>query len=78
MANDLAPAGRAGFYQGIVNSTATSGRMIGPSFGGILADVWGMKAVFGEISVLLMISIVLTQIYDRKIADGDLPQKKTG
>ncbi len=78
IANDLAPAGRVGFYQGIVNSTATAGRMIGPSFGGILADVWGMKTVFGVIFVLFMISIVLTQIYDRKIAVGGLSQKKTG
>ncbi|SFD56573.1 hypothetical protein SAMN05428981_101915 [Bacillus sp. OV194] len=52
--------------------------MIGPSFGGILADVWGMKTVFGVIFVLFMISIVLTQIYDRKIAVGGLSQKKTG
>ena len=30
LASQLAPKGREGFYQGIVNSTATIGRMIGP------------------------------------------------
>lgn len=77
IANELAPAGRAGFYQGIVNSTATAGRMIGPSFGGILADIWGMNAVFGVIFGLYLISMALTQVYDRKIAAGELSQKKT-
>ncbi len=30
IANQLAPKGRQGFYQGIINSAATTGRMIGP------------------------------------------------
>lgn len=33
IADQLAPKGREGFYQGIVNSTATGGRMIGPLLG---------------------------------------------
>lgn len=78
IANDLAPPGKAGFYQGVVNSTATAGRMLGPSIGGILADTWGMNAVFGVIIVLFIISILLTQLYDRKIAIAALPEQKTG
>ncbi len=30
IANQLAPKGREGFYQGVVNSSATIGRMLGP------------------------------------------------
>ncbi|MBO1913390.1 MFS transporter, partial [Microvirga sp. 3-52] len=43
IANQLAPKGREGFYQGIVNSAATIGRMIGPLAGGILVDLYGMQ-----------------------------------
>ena len=46
VANDLAPKGREGFYQGIVNSTATGGRMIGPLLGGVLVDVYGTSMLF--------------------------------
>lgn len=67
IANDLAPKGREGFYQGIVNSTATGGRMIGPLLGGILVDIYGMKMLFIIIIVLLAVSIFTTIFYDKKI-----------
>jgi MFS family permease len=50
IANQLAPKGKEGFYQGFVNSAATGGRMIGPLLGGVLVDQYGM-------SVLLLILI---------------------
>ena len=46
VAFELAPKGREGFYQGIVNSTATGGRMVGPLLGGILVDLYSMSALF--------------------------------
>ncbi|MCH1625403.1 MDR family MFS transporter [Ferdinandcohnia quinoae] len=67
IANDLAPKGREGFYQGIVNSTATGGRMIGPLLGGILVDLYGMSVLFTVLALLLVVSIFTTIIYDRKI-----------
>ncbi|WP_066292086.1 MDR family MFS transporter [Bacillus sp. FJAT-29937] len=67
IANDLAPKGREGFYQGIVNSMATGGRMIGPLLGGILVHIYGMSMLFTIIIVLLVISIFTTFIYDKKI-----------
>lgn len=67
IANDLAPKGREGFYQGIVNSTATGGRMIGPLLGGILVDLYGMSMLFTVLAVLLLVSIFTTVIYDKKI-----------
>ncbi|KUP06327.1 multidrug MFS transporter [Bacillus coahuilensis m2-6] len=65
IANQLAPKGREGFYQGIVNSTATGGRMIGPLLGGILVDLYGMSVLFYALIGLLIISITLTVLYDR-------------
>lgn len=67
IADRLAPKGREGFYQGIVNSTATGGRMIGPVLGGLLVDVYGMSMLFTVLVFLIMVSIFTTLIYDRKI-----------
>lgn len=70
IANDLAPKGREGFYQGIVNSTATGGRMIGPLMGGILVDLYGMPMLFAILIALMFIGIFTTVIYDRKIKEA--------
>lgn len=67
IADRLAPKGREGFYQGIVNSTATGGRMIGPVLGGLLVDIYGMSMLFTVLLFLVFISIFTTLIYDRKI-----------
>jgi MFS family permease len=67
VANQLAPQGRAGFYQGFVNSAATCGRMIGPLFGGIIVDVFNMHILF-IILILLFVGAVFTSIiYDRPL-----------
>ncbi|MCM3692041.1 MDR family MFS transporter [Neobacillus niacini] len=65
IAFDLAPKGREGFYQGIVNSTATGGRMIGPLLGGILVDVYSMSVLFFVLIALFIIAIGTTLAYDR-------------
>ncbi|MEH7442568.1 MFS transporter [Bacillus sp. JJ1122] len=70
IANTLAPKGREGFYQGIVNSTATGGRMIGPLMGGILVDLNGMPILFAVLIGLMFIGIFTTVIYDRKIKEA--------
>lgn len=67
VADQLAPKGREGFYQGIVNSTATGGRMIGPVLGGMLVDFYGMGVLFGFLMGLLVLSLILASIYDRPI-----------
>lgn len=66
IADKLAPKGKEGFYQGIVNSTATGGRMIGPVLGGLLVDLYGMTMLFIVMILLIGISIFTTLIYDRK------------
>ena len=67
IANQLAPKGREGFYQGIVNSTGTGGRMIGPLLGGMLVDFYGMSMLFIVLIALLVIAILLTIVYDRSL-----------
>jgi MFS family permease len=67
VANQLAPKGREGFYQGIVNSTATGGRMLGPLMGGLLVDLHGMGILFGVLMGLMLVGIFTTSIYDRKL-----------
>ncbi|MCL6571093.1 MAG: MFS transporter [Bacillus sp. (in: Bacteria)] len=63
----LSPKGREGFYQGIVNSTATAGRMIGPLLGGILVDLYSISMLFTVLIGLFLLAIVTTLIYDRSL-----------
>ncbi len=70
IANQLAPKGREGFYQGIINSAATAGRMIGPLFGGIMVDQFGMIALVSILVVIVLIGIFPCLIYDRPLLGG--------
>lgn len=67
IANQLAPEGKIGFYQGIVNSTATIGRMIGPVIGGVIADLQGMSMMLLFITVFMAAAIVPALLYDRPL-----------
>lgn len=67
VAYNLAPKGREGFYQGIVNSTATGGRMIGPLMGGMIVDMYNMSALFLVLIGLFLIAIITTIVYDRSL-----------
>lgn len=67
IANQLAPEGKIGFYQGIVNSTATIGRMIGPVIGGLIADLQGMSMMLLFITVFMAAAIVPALLYDRPL-----------
>lgn len=69
IAAQLAPEGRLGVYQGIVNSTATLGRAIGPLFGGVIVDMYGMTTMFYVMVGLLLIGFVFVKVYDRKIVE---------
>lgn len=76
IANQLAPKGKEGFYQGFVNSAATGGRMIGPLFGGVLVDHSGIHALVLSLLVLLMISIATTILYDKRLKSADKANKQ--
>ncbi|WP_075982652.1 MDR family MFS transporter [Bacillus massilinigeriensis] len=69
IADKLAPKGKSGLFQGIVNSTATGGRMIGPLLGGMLVDWYGMSILFIFSTALIVVSIFTTIIYDHRIKD---------
>lgn len=64
IAHKLAPKGKAGYYQGIVNSVATGGRMIGPLLGGVLADLYSMTILFYVLIALFTLAFVSTACYD--------------
>ncbi|MEC5187025.1 MFS family permease [Geobacillus thermodenitrificans] len=63
--NELAPQGKAGFYQGIVNGTAMVGRMIGPVIGGWVADELGMKPLIGLLVAFALLAVAASLLYDR-------------
>ncbi|WP_151697590.1 MDR family MFS transporter [Weizmannia acidilactici] len=81
VAGELAPKGREGFYQGIVNSVATAGRMIGPVIGGLLADLYGMNVLFAVLIVLYAVALMLTAAYNlplkSKKAEQSVPLRKS-
>ncbi|WP_102026306.1 MDR family MFS transporter [Salirhabdus sp. Marseille-P4669] len=67
LANDLAPKGKTGFYQGIINSVGAAGRMTGPVLGGLVVDYSNIHVLFGILIVLYFIPYVTTYSYDRKL-----------
>ncbi|WP_099160112.1 MDR family MFS transporter [Virgibacillus ndiopensis] len=75
LANDLAPKGRAGFYQGFVNSVAAAGRMVGPVIGGLIVDVYNIQLLFFVLLFLLLIPFVTTYFYDRGIQENQSKAK---
>ncbi|WP_102690992.1 MDR family MFS transporter [Rummeliibacillus pycnus] len=65
IASKLAPKGRDGFYQGLINSFSAIGKMVGPFLGGVLADQYGMKITFYVLILILAISLIPYMLYDR-------------
>lgn len=65
LANKMAPIGQEGFYQGLVNSATTVGRMIGPLFGGFMVDMYGMQVLMLILTVILMVAIIPCLVFDR-------------
>lgn len=59
IAYQLAPAGQAGLYQGLVNGTATAARMLAPILGAIVVTSFGgITSLFICIFVLLGLAVV--------------------
>ncbi len=67
IANMLAPIGKSGTYQGIVNSIGAIGRMIGPLFGGMIVDYYSMNVLMLVICGMFIISIAPCLFYDRPL-----------
>jgi Major Facilitator Superfamily. len=64
IANMLAPKGKEGTYQGIVNSIGSIGRMIGPFIGGMIVDYYSMNVLilFYVVCLLLVLFLVYYMI----------------
>lgn len=77
IADKLAPKGKEGFFQGIVNSTATGGRMIGPLVGGMIVDSSGMTLLVPILVVLLVISLFTAFFYDYPTKEASKLTPKT-
>ena len=65
IANYLAPEGKQGQYQGVVNSASTVGKAFGPLIGGVLVDTFNMSAMFIGIMFLLIVGIIFLSIFDK-------------
>jgi MFS family permease len=76
IANNLAPEGRVGFYQGIVNSAATGGRMFGPLVGGAIVDYSNINMLFIFLFGVLLIALVAAFIYDRMLRVHATPKEE--
>jgi len=70
IANDLAPPGRSGFYQGFINSVAAAGRMTGPILGGLIVDYFNIHLLFFILLFILFIPFMTTGIFDRGLKEG--------
>ncbi|MCM3069243.1 MFS transporter [Staphylococcus warneri] len=68
IANQLAPKGKVGQYQGIVNSASTVGKALGPLFGGLLVDLFNMRMMFLTMIILLGLVIIILSLFAKSKA----------
>lgn len=71
IANKLAPEGRIGAYQGIVNASSTIGKAFGPVIGGVIVDIFDMKMMFYSMIMLILIGYYFLMIYDKGIKNSN-------
>lgn len=64
LASVLAPKGKDGFFQGLINGFATFGRMLGPVVGGVLAQAYGMQVTFIVLIGILFLAAIPFFFYD--------------
>ncbi|EEM75474.1 Uncharacterized MFS-type transporter [Bacillus thuringiensis serovar pondicheriensis BGSC 4BA1] len=76
IANILAPKDKLGFYQGVVNSAATVGKMFGPVVGGAIVDLYNMEVLFIAIMVMLVVALIATSIYDKRVKVEETVEEK--
>ncbi|PKG22254.1 MDR family MFS transporter [Niallia nealsonii] len=73
LADQLATKGKEGFYQGVINSTATAGRMVGPLLGGFIVDHFGMASLIPILLFLLTLSIFTSLFFDYQLKQVQKP-----
>lgn len=62
-AAQLAPEGKRGFYQGMVNSFATAGRMLGPIIGGSIYDNFNVTIMLYVMIFILFLALTCFGTY---------------
>jgi len=62
-AAQLAPEGKRGFYQGMVNSFATAGRMLGPIIGGSIYDNFNITIMLYVMIFILFLALTCFGTY---------------
>ena len=67
---------KLGFYQGVVNSAATVGKMFGPVVGGAIVDLYNMEVLFIAIMVMLVVALIATSIYDKRVKVEETVEEK--
>ncbi|KMK77784.1 MDR family MFS transporter [Alkalihalobacillus pseudalcaliphilus] len=67
IAHKLAPKGKEGSFQGLVNSVSTSAKMIGPLFGGFLVDMYSFQIMIYVLLVFIIVAIVTAAIYEKPL-----------
>ncbi|WP_413378945.1 MDR family MFS transporter [Alkalihalobacillus sp. 1P02AB] len=67
IAHNLAPKGKEGSFQGIVNSVSTSGKMVGPLFGGLLVDLYSFQIMIYVLLGFILVAIFTASIYQRPL-----------
>jgi MFS family permease len=65
LAAEMATKGREGWYQGIVSSAATAGRMVGPLLGGLLFERLSPDWMFSVMIGLCLFAAMCFIIYDK-------------
>ncbi|WP_134699788.1 MFS transporter [Ammoniphilus sp. YIM 78166] len=76
IASELAPAGKSGIFQGIVNGASTAGRMLGPFIGGTLYDVYGPSILFYCMIGLFGIALLCFACYHRFLKPVPTPTNR--
>lgn len=64
IANNLAPKGKSGMFQGITAMCATGGRAIGPIIGLTISDAYGIRVLFMWIIVLMAVAGIFVYFHD--------------
>ncbi len=74
----MAPQERAGWAQGILQSSAVAGTIMGPFFGGLLAEALGFRIIFVFTGCLILIAtIVVTLVVKEDFSPPPLKERSS-
>ena len=77
-ADDLAPEGRRGLYQGLISGAASAGRGLGPLLGGLLYDHYPSATLFLAMVGIFVLALAVFAAHDRIGAKAARPGAALG